>query len=73
MSNFVNFVKKEHVVKLGITFMIAYSTQNLLKSIIEHYSKKFGFEDKPIYKNFVTVIFVLVFSYILSKMLNLSV
>jgi len=56
-------------VKLGITFMIAYSTNNFFKSIIEHYSEKFGFEDKPIYKNFITLLFVLIFSYILSKMI----
>ena len=67
MSNFVNFVKKEHVVKLGITFMVAYSTQNLFQSIIDKYSKKFGFEDSPVQKNFITLVVALVFSYILSK------
>ena len=68
MSNFVNFLKSEHILKLGVSFMIGYSTQNFFQSIIEKFVKRDDFKTKdPLLVNFLTLIFVLVFSYFLSK------
>lgn len=69
MSNFINFLKSEHIVKLGISFMIGYSTQNFFKSVVEHFVDKSKFQKDidPLYVNLITLIFVLIFSYFLSK------
>lgn len=69
MSNFVKFIKDEHIIKLGVSFMIGYSTQNLFQSLIEHFTKNVNQDKKtnPVLVNFFTLVFVLVFSYFLTK------
>lgn len=69
MSEFVKFIKDEHILKLGVSFMIGYSTQNFFQSIIEHFAKKDEVMKKdPVIVNFFTLVFVLIFSFFLTKL-----
>ena len=69
MSDFVKFLKSEHILKMGVSFMIGYSTQNFFQTIIETAVKRDDFKTTdPLLVNFLTLIFVLVFSYFLSKL-----
>ncbi len=72
MSNFVNFLKSEHIIKLGVSFMIGYTTQNLFKSIVEHFVNNDKLKQyDPVYVNFLTLVFVLILSYFLVRLSNL--
>jgi len=68
MSNFKNFLKSEHIIKSGVSFIIAMATQDFFTSIVdifipEEKLKKYG----SVVKSLLTLIFVLIFSYLLLK------
>ena len=71
MSNFVNFLKNEHIIKLGVSFMIGYTTQDFFKSIVEHFVNKDKLKEyDPVYVNFITLLFVIIISYFLIRLSN---
>lgn len=68
MSNFGKFVKDEHILKLGITFLIATTTQNFFQSIIDKIAEKLKIKRlDPIIANFITLVIALIITYLLSK------
>ena len=72
MSNFVSFLKSEHIIKMGVSFMIGYTTKDLFKSIVEHVVNKDKLKKyDPVIVNFITLIFVLIISYFLVRLSSL--
>ena len=72
MSNFVSFIKSEHIIKMGISFMVGYSTQNFFRSIVEYFVNKDNSRQyDPVYVNFITLVVVLIMSYLLVRLSSL--
>ena len=68
MSNFVSFVKNEHILKLGITFLIATTTQHFFQSVIDKITDLLNLDRlEPIIMNLLNLFIVLVITYLLSK------
>jgi uncharacterized protein YacL len=68
MSNFVTFVKEENILKLGITFLIATTTQNFFQSLIDKITDTLKINRlEPMVMNLLNLFIALVITYFLSK------
>ena len=68
MSNFVSFVKNENILKLGITFLIATTTQHFFQSVIDKITDMLNVDRlEPIIMNLLNLFIALVITYFLSK------
>ena len=72
MSNFVKFVKQEHILKLGSSVMVGMAVQRFFTAFVDDVLVPFVVKDKkehsPVINSLITLILVIVFAYLLSKM-----
>lgn len=72
MSNFVKFVKQEHILKLGTSVMVGMAVQRFFTTFVDDVLVPFVVKDKkkhsPVINSLITLILVIVFAYLLSKM-----
>jgi large-conductance mechanosensitive channel len=72
MSNFVKFVRQEHILKLGSSVMVGLAVQRFFTDFVDGVLVPFVVKDKkehsPVINSLVTLVLVIVFAYFLSKM-----
>lgn len=61
MSNFIEFIRQEHVYKIGFSFVVATAVDKLFNSIFE----KFKLKKETILSNFINLIFILIIGYLI--------
>lgn len=61
MSSFLDFIRQEHVYKLGFSFVVATAVDNLFNSIFE----KFRSKKETILSNFINLMTILLIGYII--------
>ena len=71
MSNFVKFVKQEHILKLGTSVMIGMAVQRFFTELVDNTLVPLVIKDKkdrsPVLNSFITLLLVIIFAYVLSK------
>ena len=71
MSNFVKFVRQEHILKLGTSVMIGMVVQRFFTELVDNALVPLVIKDKkdrsPVINSFITLMLVIIFAYVLSK------
>lgn len=71
MSNFVKFVKQEHILKLGTSVMVGMAVQRFFTDFVDNALVPLVIKDKkdrsPVITSFITLVLVIIFAYVLSK------